>query len=149
MARFVPSRRRHVGPPVDRRGDEPTRAPSTPRTGIPMVATLDATGAVAAVTRPWSGAGGRSRLSRLQARVADYLALTKPGILTLLLTTTLGAMLIAAEGVPSLWLILATLVGGALSAGGANVLNCYLDRDIDAQMPRTSPAHRGRTHQSD
>jgi len=71
----------------------------------------------------------------------DYLALTKPGILTLLLTTTLGAMLIAAEGVPGVWLIAATLLGGTLAAGGANVLNCYLDRDIDAIMPRTR--HRG------
>jgi protoheme IX farnesyltransferase len=69
--------------------------------------------------------------------VADYLALTKPGILTLLLLTTLGAMLVAAAGFPAFGLVVATLLGGALAAGGANALNCYLDRDIDALMPRT------------
>ncbi len=77
-------------------------------------------------------------VSSVRRIVVDYVALTKPGIMTLLLTTTLGAMLIAAAGVPPLWLIVATLIGGTLSAGGANVLNCYLDRDIDAKMPRTS-----------
>ena len=75
---------------------------------------------------------------RARAVATDYVELTKPGILTLLLTTTLGAMLIAAEAVPPFGLVLATLVGGALAAGGANVLNCYLDRDIDARMARTS-----------
>lgn len=74
---------------------------------------------------------------RVQAVVADYVALTKPGIMSLLLVTTLGAMFVAAEGVPSLGLVIATLVGGVLAAGGANVLNCYIDRDIDARMPRT------------
>jgi protoheme IX farnesyltransferase len=76
-------------------------------------------------------------LHRLRAVVGDYVALTKPGIQSLLLVTTLGAMLIAAEGVPPLGLVLATLVGGSLAAGGANALNCFLDRDIDAQMTRT------------
>jgi protoheme IX farnesyltransferase len=76
-------------------------------------------------------------LSRARQTVADYVALTKPGIMTLLLLTTLGAMLVAAEGFPSFGLILATLLGGTLAAGGANALNCYLDRDIDAQMART------------
>ena len=69
--------------------------------------------------------------------IARYVALTKPGILTLLLVTTLGAMLVAAAAVPALGLVLATMVGGLLAAGGANVLNCYVDRDIDALMPRT------------
>ncbi|MBA2520702.1 MAG: protoheme IX farnesyltransferase [Chloroflexia bacterium] len=68
---------------------------------------------------------------------ADYVALTKPGILILLLVTTFAAMLIAATGVPAFGLICVTIVGGALAAGGANVLNCYIDRDIDAQMTRT------------
>ncbi len=67
----------------------------------------------------------------------NYVALTKPGIMTLLLTTTLGAMLIAEAGMPPVTLILLTLLGGVLSSGGANVLNCYIDRDIDAQMSRT------------
>ncbi len=74
---------------------------------------------------------------RVRGVVADYVALTKPGILSLLLVTTFGAMLIAAEGMPPLGLIVATLVGGALAAGGANALNCFLDRDIDARMART------------
>lgn len=77
-------------------------------------------------------------LRRASVVVSDYVALTKPGILTLLLVTTLGAMLVAAEGVPPFGLVLATMIGGAMAAGGANALNCYLDRDIDAIMPRTS-----------
>jgi protoheme IX farnesyltransferase len=74
---------------------------------------------------------------RVRESLADYVALTKPGILTLLLATTLGAMLVAEGSLPPFGLVLATMIGGALAAGGANVLNCYLDRDIDAKMPRT------------
>lgn len=73
----------------------------------------------------------------LMAVVRDYIALTKPGIMALLLVTTLGAMLIAASGIPPFWLIVVTMAGGWLSAAGANVFNCYIDRDIDAKMPRT------------
>ncbi|MGI9254599.1 MAG: protoheme IX farnesyltransferase, partial [Thermomicrobiales bacterium] len=69
--------------------------------------------------------------------IRDYVALTKPGIMTLLLTTELGAMLIAQAGLPPFMLVVWALLGGVLSAGGANVLNCYIDRDIDAQMSRT------------
>ena len=68
---------------------------------------------------------------------ADYFALTKPRIIELLLVTTFPTMFLAERGLPSLWLILATLVGGTLSAASANVLNCYLDRDIDKVMHRT------------
>jgi heme o synthase len=64
--------------------------------------------------------------------------LTKPRIVELLLVTTLPTMLLAERGLPSGWLIVATLTGGALAAGSANTLNCYLDRDIDAVMRRTS-----------
>jgi len=66
-----------------------------------------------------------------------YLALTKPRIIELLLVTTVPTMLLAARGVPSLWLVAATLVGGSLSAGAANTLNCFIDRDIDQVMRRT------------
>ncbi|MEJ7703394.1 MAG: heme o synthase [Geodermatophilaceae bacterium] len=66
-----------------------------------------------------------------------YVALTKPRIIELLLVTTVPTMLLAARGLPSLWLIGATLVGGFLSAGSANTLNCYVDRDIDRVMHRT------------
>ncbi|CAA9583287.1 MAG: Heme O synthase, protoheme IX farnesyltransferase COX10-CtaB [uncultured Thermomicrobiales bacterium] len=81
--------------------------------------------------------GKTADLGRVRAVVSDYVALTKPGIQSLLLVTTLGAMLIAEEGLPPLGLVLATLLGGSLAAGGANVLNCFIDRDIDAQMTRT------------
>lgn len=70
------------------------------------------------------------------AAVRDYLRVTKPGIMVLLLITTLGAMLVA-PGWPTLGLVLATLLGGALASGGASALNCYLDRDIDVVMART------------
>jgi protoheme IX farnesyltransferase len=76
-------------------------------------------------------------LRRLSETVSDYVALMKPGILSLLLATTLGGMLVAAEGLPPIALVLATMLGGILSAGGANVLNCYIDRDIDQLMHRT------------
>ncbi|MFN2536507.1 MAG: heme o synthase [Pseudonocardiaceae bacterium] len=78
--------------------------------------------------------------SRLRRRVGvfrGYLALTKPRVIELLLVTTIPAMLLAARGVPSLWLIAATLVGGSMAAGSANTLNCVIDADIDAQMKRT------------
>jgi protoheme IX farnesyltransferase len=71
-------------------------------------------------------------------KAAVYFKLTKPWILVLLLITTAGAMVMAARGLPNLWLLLATLLGGALSAGGASVLNSYIDSDIDGQMARTS-----------
>ncbi|WP_153503076.1 heme o synthase [Cumulibacter manganitolerans] len=69
--------------------------------------------------------------------VKAYVALTKPRIIEQLLITTVPAMLLAAGGVGSVWLIVQTLVGGMLSAGSANSLNCYVDRDIDSVMHRT------------
>ena len=69
-----------------------------------------------------------------------YLALTKPRIIELLLVTTIPTMFLADGGFPAWALVCWTLLGGTLAAGGANVLNCYLDRDIDAMMYRT--AHR-------
>ena len=74
--------------------------------------------------------GGRSR-------VAAYVALTKPRIIELLLITTVPSMVLAAGAWPGTWLVLATLIGGSLSAGGANTLNMYYDRDIDEIMRRT------------
>jgi len=67
-----------------------------------------------------------------------YLALTKPRIIELLLVTTIPTMFLAAGGFPNWALVCWTLLGGTLAAGGANVLNCYLDRDIDAMMHRTA-----------
>ena len=69
---------------------------------------------------------------------ANYLALTKPRIIELLLVTTAPVMFLAQRGVPNLWLLAATLIGGILSAGSANTFNSVYDRDIDAVMHRTS-----------
>jgi protoheme IX farnesyltransferase len=76
----------------------------------------------------------RSALSTLRA----YVALTKPRVIELLLVTTVPVMVLAESGLPNLWLVLATVVGGALSAGSANSYNMYIDRDIDVHMGRTS-----------
>jgi heme o synthase len=70
-------------------------------------------------------------------RLRAYVALTKPRIIELLLITTLPAMFLASRGLPHPWLVVNTLIGGTASAGGANTLNCYIDRDIDARMRRT------------
>jgi len=69
--------------------------------------------------------------------VAAYVALTKPRIIELLLVTTVPTMVLAARGLPSLGLVVATLVGGTLAAASANALNCWYDRDIDVLMHRT------------
>ncbi len=76
-------------------------------------------------------------LSHTRETVAAYVALTKPRIIELLLLTTLPVMFLASDGVPSLALVVFTLVGGTLSAGSANALNCVVDADIDARMRRT------------
>ncbi|WP_459804636.1 heme o synthase [Herbidospora sp. RD11066] len=69
--------------------------------------------------------------------IGAYIALTKPRIIELLLITTLPVMFLAAKGLPDLWLAINTMVFGTLSAGSANALNCYIDRDIDEVMRRT------------
>lgn len=74
----------------------------------------------------------------LRQRLGGFVALTKPRIIELLLVTTLPTMIVADHGLPSVRLILATLVGGTLAAGGANATNMYVDRDIDAVMHRTA-----------
>jgi protoheme IX farnesyltransferase len=78
-------------------------------------------------------------------RLRGYIALTKPRIVELLLVTTLPTMLLAQRGLPPISLVAATLIGGALAAASANTINCYLDRDIDRVMQRTShrPLARG------
>jgi len=75
---------------------------------------------------------------KTRSRISAYVALTKPRIIELLLVTTVPTMVVAERGLPSGWLILATLVGGALAAAGANTINMYVDRDIDKLMKRTS-----------
>ncbi|HCP62027.1 MAG TPA: protoheme IX farnesyltransferase [Actinobacteria bacterium] len=88
---------------------------------------------------------GRPAPARVRRVLSAYVRLTKPRIIELLLVTTVPAMVLADRGIPSLWLMLATLAGGTLAAGGANAINQYLDRDIDQIMSRTRgrplPAH--------
>jgi protoheme IX farnesyltransferase len=74
---------------------------------------------------------------RLLDTVGDYVALTKPRIIELLLVTTVPTMIVAERGLPSLWLVAATVIGGTLAAGGANAMNMVVDRDIDRVMVRT------------
>ncbi len=83
-----------------------------------------------------SPGGGPRRSPRVIG--GALVALTKPRIIELLLVTTVPTMLLAQHGLPSLRLVLVTLVGGTLAAGSANTINCYIDRDIDAIMKRTS-----------
>jgi protoheme IX farnesyltransferase len=78
-----------------------------------------------------------SSAARLADMVRAYVGLTKPRIIELLLMTTVPVMFLAEGGVPGLWLVVATVVGGTLAAGSANSLNCVLDRDIDERMRRT------------
>ncbi|MEF3275390.1 MAG: heme o synthase [Chloroflexus sp.] len=78
--------------------------------------------------------------------VADYISLTKPKVISLLLVTTLTTMFITEAGLPSWWLVLWTMIGGYLAAGGAGAINCAFDSDIDVNMGRTSrrPVPSGR-----
>jgi protoheme IX farnesyltransferase len=115
--------------------------------------------ALAVVARREPSPGGGDALAEPRERPAEvagptplsdtitaYYRLTKPRIIVLLLITTVPAMVLAERGVPSLWLVLATLVGGSLAAGAANAINMYLDRDIDEVMRRTRgrplPSHQ-------
>ena len=84
-----------------------------------------------------SGPGAR-QARRPRAIVQALVALTKPRIIELLLVTTVPTMLLAQRGLPSLKLVVVTLIGGTLAAGSANTINCYIDRDIDAIMKRTA-----------
>jgi heme o synthase len=94
----------------------------------------------AAAVKAAAGRGDSSQVTRRSPGLVlrSLFALTKPRIIELLLVTTLPTMLLARRGLPSVELILVTLVGGALAAGSANTINCYIDRDIDAVMRRTS-----------
>ena len=79
-----------------------------------------------------------SAAAKIRTTVGAYVALTKPRIIELLLVTTVPTMILAERGLPSIGLVLATLLGGSLAAGSANALNCYVDRDIDQLMRRTA-----------
>src|ERR1700677_964721 len=121
--------RRHVPPPgPSGRHPDPRRRAVTrvPATSTPVVPGL-------------GGSVGLPGASRRSPKVIGnaLIALTKPRIIELLLVTTVPTMLLAARGMPSLRLILVTLIGGTMAAGSANTINCYIDRDIDAVMKRT------------
>jgi len=79
----------------------------------------------------------RSRPHALLGTLGDYVALTKPRIIEQLLVTTVPTMIVAERGLPPVWLIVATVLGGTLAAGGANAINMVVDRDIDKVMDRT------------
>ncbi len=84
--------------------------------------------------------------SKWRTVIADYISLTKPKVISLLLVTTLTTMFITEAGLPSWWLVLWTMIGGYLAAGGAGAINCAFDSDIDINMGRTSrrPVPSGR-----
>jgi protoheme IX farnesyltransferase len=109
----------------------------------------EAQGSIAAITpeREWvrgpvgeeqSANGPLTGVGALKMRINAYVNLLKPHVTVMLLGVTLAAMEIAQRGLPPVGLILATLFGGACAAGSANAINCYLDRDIDQLMSRTS-----------
>ncbi len=89
-------------------------------------------------TTPVTTAPAAATTLSARRRVAVFVALTKPRIIELLLVTTVPVMFLAERGVPSLWLVVATLVGGIMSAAAANTFNSVYDRDIDRLMHRTS-----------
>ena len=85
-----------------------------------------------------AGIAARGGAGGVRQRLRDYVTLTKPRIISLLLVTTWAPMVIALRDWPSGWTLLWTMLGGYLMAGGANAINMYIDRDIDARMPRTA-----------
>ncbi len=111
------------------------------------LATLARKGAAAPETeREGAGEEAMAGPRSLRETLVTYVRLTKPRIILLLLVITVPAMVLAARGMPSPWLVLATLGGGTIAAGSANAINCYLDRDVDQVMRRTRrrplPAHQ-------
>jgi protoheme IX farnesyltransferase len=76
-------------------------------------------------------------VARSRSTMRAYFLLTKPRVIELLLITTVPAMILADKGIPALWLIAAVLVGGSMAAGGANTINCWIERDRDSLMRRT------------
>jgi heme o synthase len=89
------------------------------------------------VSVPPASTGPVSRPGSTRDVLAAYVGLTKPRIIELLLLTTVPVMFLAQGGIPRLWLVVATVLGGTLSAGSANTLNCVYDADIDERMRRT------------
>jgi len=112
----------------------PGTAPLSGANAAALAADGMTTGTQRAGVDAWrAGASGGFR-----QRLRDYVTLTKPRIISLLLVTTAAPMFIAVGGWPDGWTLLWTMIGGYLMAGGANAINMYMDRDIDARMPRTA-----------
>ncbi|HEX5613724.1 MAG TPA: heme o synthase [Acidimicrobiia bacterium] len=107
------------------------------------VGALPAPGSEPVASQPVIAATRSSRT--IMTRVAAYIRLTKPRVIELLLVTAVPPMLLAERGFPSIGLLLAVVVGGALAAGGANTINCWIERDRDQLMRRTEgrPLPRG------
>jgi heme o synthase len=84
------------------------------------------------------GLTDRTLLAAKPSLLKDYISLTKPGVITLLIFTTITSMYITPKGAPDLMLVLWTSLGGWLMASGSHALNCYFDRDVDINMGRTS-----------
>ncbi|GGL76601.1 protoheme IX farnesyltransferase [Glutamicibacter protophormiae] len=80
---------------------------------------------------------GESAGDFLKRKASAYLALTKPRVIELLLVSTLPTMIFAQRGFPPVWLMVSTIVGGAMAAGASGAFNCYIDRDMDKLMKRT------------
>lgn len=93
---------------------------------------------LAPVSAPYAPAPGPASEPMGRPTWRDYILLTKPRVISLLLFTTLASMIIAANGWPGTWLFLAVAIGGYLSAGAANAINMVIDRDIDGRMKRTA-----------
>nr|WP_319593312.1 heme o synthase [Georgenia subflava] len=110
---------------------EPAREAGSAR-AAEAAGSLDPQAAAAGPLHPQAAATPTAR-----SKFWAYVALTKPRIIELLLVTTIPTMILAADGWPGTWLLLATLVGGSFAAGSANAFNMYLDRDIDRVMNRT------------
>jgi heme o synthase len=125
----------HHGPP-------PSTTPEGGCIRVSTVADHNAPGTGTVLSDDPAGAGDREsvppRAGRVREVLKAYLALTKPRIVELLLVTTVPTMFLAARGLPDVLTMLVVVIGGALAAGSANSLNCYIDRDIDQVMRRTS-----------
>jgi protoheme IX farnesyltransferase len=99
---------------------------------------LRVTASDSAVVSPVETSVAASPRPALAGLISDYIALTKPRVISLLLFTTLLAMFIAQQGVPPIGLILAVMLGGYMAAGAANTFNMVVERDLDVAMERTS-----------
>jgi heme o synthase len=129
-------------PAVDFSRRSPPPAPNRPSTpGRYLLSTVDrrppTRGAGPVAGADGGAPGGRGDAGHWRQVLAAYVALTKPRIIELLLLTTVPVMFLASGGVPQLWPVVATVLGGTLSAGSANALNCVVDADIDERMRRT------------